>query len=625
MFYKKYFSTTLFCLFIFTLNAGNDLTFLVSKIKDYRYTKHLDSAKFYFAKALPIALKKSDSITVFYCYKYLGDAYEQHQHYDSTLLMYDYCEKFIPKNDLKLTPFLLGDKAYTYQLLYDYDKSTELTLQALKLATKLGDKRRIASLSISVAEGFSELNLNKQAEEYYVNAIHYSKQTKDTLMLYESHKYYGAYFLNNKQFDFAYLNFIEAEGFAIALKDSISMAYVWQHLADYYWYKKNTDTSFYFAKKAEIIWERRAEYLDLSAVYLQQAKFYLQLNKYKQAEIFLLKTEKLIKQDLYFNEEFYSCYSELYSKTNRNKLAYNYLIKAKLCGQQIHENERLAKTTSLRLKFEADQKEIIIKQEKDKKLIAQLDAQVKQNQRNIAYIILITVIIALAIVVVAYQKIKNKNQLLNTSNNKLHNLASQKQILLKEVHHRVKNNLTTLKSLLFLQAKASDNAEVKLILEECQLRIQSMALIHQNLYEEGGKETVEFHQFIEQLIEALKLSFNTVVTQVEVEIKSNKVSLDISLALFLGLVLNELVTNSYKYAFKNKTKGKISLNIAHENEKIIVTYYDDGVGLPNGFTETTEGFGFKLMRILTQQINAKLDYSYANHLSTFIIIIDDAK
>jgi two-component sensor histidine kinase len=110
-----------------------------------------------------------------------------------------------------------------------------------------------------------------------------------------------------------------------------------------------------------------------------------------------------------------------------------------------------------------------------------------------------------------------------------------------------------------------------------------------------------------------------------VNLQSNQVSLDISLALFLGLVLNELVTNSYKYAFKNKTTGKISLNLAHENGKFVVTYYDDGIGLPNGFNETTEGFGFKLIRILTQQINAKLDYTYINHLATFTIIIDDAK
>ena len=280
---------------------------------------------------------------------------------------------------------------------------------------------------------------------------------------------------------------------------------------------------------------------------------------------------------------------------------------------------------SLRIKFETDQKETLIQKERQKNEAISIDAQNKTSQRNTISLVLFFVVLSLGIIVIAYLNIKRKNELLHKSNSELENLAHQKQILLKEVQQRMKNNLTTLKSLLFLQAKASDNAEVKLVLEECQLRIQSMALIHQNLYEEGGKETVEFYQFIEQLFEALKLSFNPVDTEVEVNLQSNQVSLDISLALFLGLVLNELVTNSYKYAFKNKAKGKINLNLVHENGKFVVTYYDDGIGLPKGFNETTEGFGFKLIRILTQQINAKLDYTYINHLSTFTIIIDDTQ
>ena len=93
----------------------------------------------------------------------MGDAYEHHKYIDSTFKMYDICEKYIPVNNNKLKSFLLNDKAYTYTLLFDYDKAAELTLQALALAKKSGNKREIASTSISFAEGFSTMNLNKQA------------------------------------------------------------------------------------------------------------------------------------------------------------------------------------------------------------------------------------------------------------------------------------------------------------------------------------------------------------------------------------------------------------------------------------------------------------------------------
>lgn len=615
----------LFVMHIVCYAQINDVDYFKTKLREYRYSKYLDSSRIYFNKGLEIALKKKDSLTIFYLYKKMGDAYEHHQYIDSTLMMYDMCDTYIPKGNYKLKSFLLNDRAYTYQLLYDYDKSAELTLEALKMAERSGDKREIASVSVSLAEGFSNLQMNKQAEQYYMHAIKFAQFALDTAMLSYAHRYYGVHLINNKNFSLGYFNLTEALKFSKSLDDSISIAFVWHHFVDYFWHSKQTDSCFYYAKKAEGIWERRAEYIDYSVVCAQQGRCYLELGKYKEAEIYFKKAEKYIRSDLYFNEKLYSSMACLYDKKGNAKLAFDYLLKAKNLATTIKENESKAKLMSLRIKFETDQKETLILREKQKSEAIGLDAQNKTAQRNTILLILFFVLLSLGIIVFAYVKIKRKNDLLHKSNNDLENLAHQKQILLKEVHHRVKNNLTTLKSLLFLQAKASDNTEVKLVLEECQLRIQSMALIHQNLYEEGGKETVEFHQFIEQLFEALKLSFNPVDTEVNVEIQSNQVSLDISLALFLGLVLNELVTNSYKYAFKNKTKGKISLNLLHEHGKFIVTYYDDGIGLPNGFNETTEGFGFKLIRILTQQINAKLDYTYTNHLSTFTIIIDDDK
>jgi two-component sensor histidine kinase len=205
----------------------------------------------------------------------------------------------------------------------------------------------------------------------------------------------------------------------------------------------------------------------------------------------------------------------------------------------------------------------------------------------------------------------------------LENLVNQKQILLKEIHHRVKNNLTTLKSLLFLQAKSSNNEEVKNILKECQLRIQSMALIHENLYEDAENEQVDFYPYLEKLFESLESSYKTENKNIEVDIEKNNVKLDISIAIFLGLVLNELATNSYKYAFVNQDSGKISLTLNKLGDKLEIIYNDNGCGLPDGFNTNSTGFGFKLIRILVEQINGKLEYNYDNNLSTFKITIDN--
>ena len=157
--------------FVNFANAQNKLSVYKSKIEKYRYSKYLDSTKIYFKKALAIAQKTKDSVVIFGLYKHMGDGYEQHQYLDSTLLMYDICNQYIPKNNLKLEAFLLNDRAYTLLLLHDYEGATALTLQALKIAEKSGDIDQIANVSTSLADGFSSLKMNKEAEKYYAHAI----------------------------------------------------------------------------------------------------------------------------------------------------------------------------------------------------------------------------------------------------------------------------------------------------------------------------------------------------------------------------------------------------------------------------------------------------------------------
>jgi two-component sensor histidine kinase len=603
------------------LFAGNNLDVYKEKLVTYRYTKYLDSVKFYFNKVLPLALKQNDSVSVFYLYKHLGDAYEHHHFIDSTLKMYDVCEKYIPANNYKLKAFLVNDKAYTYHLLYDDDKSAELRLQALELAKISGDKREIANVTLDVAAGFAEINLYKQAEQYYLQSIQLAQSSNDTAMLSYAYRYYGAYLINVHQYNAAQINLSKALQLSGVLKDSISLAFTWHHLADYYWNVKKTDSCFYVAKKAEGIWERRAEYIDLSAVCMQMGKYYLVLNNYVDAEYYLKKSEKYILNDIYFNETLWGNLADLYNKKGNTKLAFDYLLRAKKLTEEIKEKEKAAKALGLQLKFETDQKEIEIKKEKEGRALADLNSKNKTAQRNIIFMVLVFIVIMLAIIVFAYFKIKDKNKLLNKSNTDLENLAHQKQILLKEVHHRVKNNLTTLKSLFYLQAKSSDKAEVKLALEECQQRIQSMALIHQSLYEENENEKIEFLHFLKQLFNELELSSKPADKEIEIEYKGMNIELDMSTALFLGLILNELATNSFKYAFTQRAIGKIGVELQKATNKLTVIYYDSGNGLSFDYEEGKGGFGFKLMRILTQQINATITYQKLPDASQFKIEI----
>ena len=336
---------------------------------------------------------------------------------------------------------------------------------------------------------------------------------------------------------------------------------------------------------------------------------------------YLNKSEKYVDDNPYAREQLYTAQADLYNKTGNAKLAFDYLLKAKKMAEEIKEKESTAKVMSLRIKFEADQKEIEIKKEREKRELADLNSRKKTTQRNIIFIVLFFVLLTLSIIVFAYLKIKNKNRLLHQSNNHLEELAHQKQILLKEVHHRVKNNLTTLKSLFYLQAKSAKKEEVKLALEECQQRIQSMALVHQSLYEENESEKIEFMHFLKQLFDELELSIKPVNKEIGIKYSGVDIELDMNIALFLGLILNELATNSYKYAFQENKIGTIGVELQKANHKLVVIYYDTGLGMPFGYEEQKGGFGFKLMRILTEQIDAVITYQKLSNRSEFKIEI----
>ena len=234
-------------------NAQNNLAVYQSKIEKYRYSKYLDSTKIYFKKALSIALKSKDSVTIFGLYKHMGDGYEQHQYQDSTLMMYDICDKFIPRGNLKLRAFLLNDRAYTLQLLHDYEGATALTLKALRIAEKSGDNTQIANVSTSLADGFSHLKMNKEAEKYYASAIKLSLASNNQNILHQTYRYYAIHLIKNKKYDAAFINLQKANKIALKIKDSISMAYNWYNMMDCYWQKNQKDSCFYYAKKAEKI------------------------------------------------------------------------------------------------------------------------------------------------------------------------------------------------------------------------------------------------------------------------------------------------------------------------------------------------------------------------------------
>jgi two-component sensor histidine kinase len=186
----------------------------------------------------------------------------------------------------------------------------------------------------------------------------------------------------------------------------------------------------------------------------------------------------------------------------------------------------------------------------------------------------------------------------------------EKEVLLKEIHHRVKNNLQVISSLLRLQSGYVKDENAKELFRESQNRVRSMALIHQKLYQSEDLARIDFNEYLLSLLAMLFRSYGTHSGTVNLEIHIDPVFLDIDTAIPVGLLVNELVTNSLKYAFPENRSGTIRIDFRTvARGEFLLALRDDGVGLPRDFDlDKVPTLGLRLVKILTSQLGGTLTF-----------------
>jgi two-component system, sensor histidine kinase PdtaS len=198
---------------------------------------------------------------------------------------------------------------------------------------------------------------------------------------------------------------------------------------------------------------------------------------------------------------------------------------------------------------------------------------------------------------------------LETNNMLLDKRNADNELLLKEIHHRVKNNLEIVSSLLALQSAQIKDPNTKDAMTESQNRVHSIGIVHQKLYQGNNLGVIEMTDYFKNLGESIIDSFGA-VEQIQLQILMEKTEVDIDTAVPMGLIVNELITNSIKYAFQNQEKGIITISLKKQNKNMCLQVADNGIG-KSGITKGT-GFGTQLVGLLTQQLNATLQEENSN-------------
>lgn len=191
--------------------------------------------------------------------------------------------------------------------------------------------------------------------------------------------------------------------------------------------------------------------------------------------------------------------------------------------------------------------------------------------------------------------------------NDLKQALEEKEMLLKEIYHRVKNNLMVISSLLNLQSGHIKDKVALDLFRESQNRAKSMALIHERLYRSKDLKRIDFGDYIRTLATDLYKIYVHNSGQIALNLNVDDIMLDINTAVPLGLILNELVTNSMKYGFPGDIQGKIDVKFKKQGETLVLTVADDGIGFPENIDyKNTTSLGLQLVNSLTSQIDGEI-------------------
>ncbi|WP_178989232.1 tetratricopeptide repeat-containing sensor histidine kinase [Winogradskyella schleiferi] len=522
----------------------------------YNGTFSPDSVVHHTEKALDYYLKGDDKIKIADTYRTLSIDYMNVQALDKAQ---DVLFKSIAIYEELKSQEGLGNAYRSLGVLYrvteDFEKSIAYTLKAIPILEKTENYAATAIAQFSLILGYGELGDYEKAykaTDYCLELVK-TKVPEEVFIPVRAHSYRGDIYLKVKD----YTN---------ALKDYIK---AWELC------------------KVNIGEERCATYrTEIGQVYLHLTDYNEALNHLSAG----VKAYETKGQDGIIKP--YEDLSATYAKLGDFENAMRYKDKATMNSTKILEDKVANLETEAVIKYETGKKD---------EALASQALLLEQKSKTQNLIIAITVLLGLLLLSLLYFFNKNKKatRIIQAKN-------AENELLLKEIHHRVKNNLEMVKSLISLQSAQMEDSASRDAMIASQNRVQSMGIIHQKLYQGTNLGSIEMKDYFLNLSEGILDTFDA-DDKVKIECAMNNLDLDVDTAVPIGLIVNELLTNALKYAFPDDKKGLISISLEKtQDNHLKLKVSDNGIGKIDGLVPKGTGFGTQLVSLLTQQLNGKM-------------------
>ncbi len=303
----------------------------------------------------------------------------------------------------------------------------------------------------------------------------------------------------------------------------------------------------------------------------------------------------------------YKTLYQAYQQNRQHEKALEYLERYVALNDTLYNESRNQLLAEYQTKLNVNNKETIIRQletEAERQQLINENISLRNQQIRNGIYALISLVLLIGLFLYTLMRRHKKVRKLN---NELHNALKEREVLIREVHHRVKNNLQIISSLLNLQSEKTEGRSAKEILQISQSRIEAMSMIHENLYKSANLSEISFRDYVDNLCKYIETSFSLSEKGIVLQRQIDNIEVDIDQLVPCGLIMNELITNSIKHAFEGVSEKRINVVCTQTDHRVRIWINDNGKGLPEDFdVSKTKSLGMRLSQGLARQLKSEL-------------------
>ncbi|WP_165769978.1 tetratricopeptide repeat protein [Flagellimonas pacifica] len=559
----------------------------------------------YGKQALNLARQTDNQSLLAKSLKNLANTYMRASRFEMALDLNEKAMKiFKSTNNMEELAGVYNNLGATYRRKGDFTKALDFFFKSLNIKDSLGGIN-LTSAYANIGQIYRQKGEPKKALTYFFQSLEIDEKNDDLSGMAINFSNIGTAYENQGKYDMALSYARKALAIDEKLNDKYGVAIDYNNMAEAYFGKKQYSGSFDYYQKSLTIKRKMGNQNGMAHTLQRMAKLHSDWKKHDSALVFAHKSLSIL--DSVDNKErkmeAHNVLSEIYSAKGDHKNAmasYKEYIKLRETIFNIAK-ERLA--SDMESKYESAKK--------DNTIEVQRTTIAGQQKIQVLYGILSGLLgLILLGLYHNHKKGKKRNKELQGLNEALDAKNAQNELLLREIHHRVKNNLEMVKSLIALQSAQIEDKSTKEAMLASQNRVESMGIIHQKLYQGENLGSIEMKDYFINLSEGILDSFSA-EGKVEIECIMDELELDIDTAVPIGLIVNELLTNALKYAFPSGEQGLVKIFLTKDGvDTLNLQVADNGVGKKNNPAPKVKGFGRELVGMLTRQLNGTMEEDF---------------